>query len=398
MKIEKALFKGGLILVVASGLFGLINFIFQLTMARMLSLSDYGILATLFSIFYILIVLMESIQTVIAKYTVEEKSDGRIKNILKRALRKGAFGFIALFLIYLAVSIPLSQVLGIDYLLMTLNGLSILVVFSLPITRGILQGKKRFGALGTNLILESFFKLAIGVSLVYFGFSVAGALVGNLLGGILAFAFSFLPLMYLFSAKEKSRMTEGIYDYMKPSFVISLVVVAFYSLDTIMAKIVFSAETAGIYAIASIISKAAFWGTAPISKAMFPFSAEGRPGKNNFLSSAIVITSFLLVVLLLIFLLLPDRIISLFSGRSLPESANILIYLGLSMGVLSLTNLILLYKLSLNKVRGYWFLLFFLVIEAIVLFYSSGSLIVYSISFLAVSVALLIYTILFVGN
>jgi len=60
-----------------------------------------------------------------------------------------------------------------------------------------------------------------------------------------------------------------------------------------------------------------------------------------------------------LFYLFPEFIIQIFSGKTIPEASNILFYLGIATSFLSIANLILLYKLSLGKIKGYFHLLVF---------------------------------------
>ena len=56
MRVNRGVVKGSLILLIAFNVFNGLNFVFHFFMARMLSVSDYGILATLFTITYVLAV------------------------------------------------------------------------------------------------------------------------------------------------------------------------------------------------------------------------------------------------------------------------------------------------------------------------------------------------------
>ena len=62
MRIHKSLWKGSIVLLIAFNIFNFFNFVFHFSMARLLSISDFGILATLFAIIYILTGFSESIQ------------------------------------------------------------------------------------------------------------------------------------------------------------------------------------------------------------------------------------------------------------------------------------------------------------------------------------------------
>ncbi|PJC44334.1 hypothetical protein CO038_03930, partial [Candidatus Pacearchaeota archaeon CG_4_9_14_0_2_um_filter_39_13] len=86
--INKTLLGGSLILLVTINLFNLFNLIFNVSMARLLPLSDYGVLTTLIYFVVIFAVFSESIQTVIAKYTSREDSKGKVKDIMIKSFKK----------------------------------------------------------------------------------------------------------------------------------------------------------------------------------------------------------------------------------------------------------------------------------------------------------------------
>ncbi len=391
LKINKNLVKGSFILLIAFGLFNFFQFLFQLFMARMLSVSDYGILASLFAIIYIFLIFTESVQTIMTKYSASENNKGKLKSLLKKASHKAFFVALYLFVFYIILAIPLSFILRIDYSLLILNGLIIFIAFFMPINRGLMQGKERFKSLGLNLIIEAIGKLIFGVLLVYVGFKVYGAIIGVVLGGILAFAFSFSQLRDIIKEKEENVKTLGIYDYAKPAFIITSMIIVFYSLDMIMARIFFSPEIAGSYAIASILGKIILWGTLPISKAMFPMSADigNRKKAGNVFANALAILLLGIVAILIIFYLFPNFIIKIFSGKIVPEAISILFYLGIAFSFIALANLILLYKLSLGRVKGYAYLIIFVIIEIFLLWFFSGNLFQFSVAFITASAAFL---------
>lgn len=397
VKLNKGLLKGSFILLIAFNIYNVINFFFQFSMARLLSVIDYGILATLYSIIYISGVFMESIQTIMMKYSSAEKNPGKIKNLLKRSLRKGLNIYALLLITYLIASIWFSSLLKISYSLLALNGLILSSAFLTPVNRGIMLGKKMFKSLSWNLILEAVSKIILAIILVVIGFKVYGAIFATLIAVILTFVFSFPSLRSILKSKEEPANVGGIYKYSIPVFVITLSIILFFSLDIIIAKIVFSEELAGFYAIASILAKTIFWGTAPISKAMFPLSAENSGDKKQskgLILNALAFLSTCIIIALATFLLFPELLIKIFSGKILVESSSILFLLGAAMGILSLTNLVLLYKLSKGRTSGYLYSLIFVFIEAVLLFTFSASLMQFSIAFIVSSVIFLIGSLL----
>ena len=402
MRVNRGVVKGSLILLIAFNVFNGLNFVFHFFMARMLSVSDYGILATLFTITYVLAVFSESIQIVITKYSVQENEKGKLKNIIKKSFKKAFFVSVLLFVVYLAAAVPMSRILEIKYLLVALNGVILFSIFLSPVTRGVLQGKKRFKALGVNMAIEAVIKLCLAILFVYIGWRVYGALIGTLVGmGIALFA-SFFSLGDIMKSKEEKSETSGIYGYSLPAFLIILVILMFYSIDVIIVKILFPADTAGVYAIASILAKTIFFGTQPVSRAMFPITAEGngKDGKSkpdNAFMNAMMILIPMIVIALAVFYFAPNLIIKIFSGKELGEAASILFYLGVAVSLISFANLILLYKLSLGKIKRFYYLFVFLGVEIALMIYFSANLFQFSIAFIT-SAAIFLWGAVFLMN
>jgi O-antigen/teichoic acid export membrane protein len=398
ININKNLIKGSLILFISFNIFNALNFFYHFGMARMLTVIDYGILVTLFSIIYILAVFTESIQLVITKYSANEEDEGKLKNIIKRAFKKSFLVSIVLFVMYLGIAIPLSTLLKIDYVLIVLMGVMIFFVFLSPINRGIMQGRKRFTSLGLNVIIEGVIKISLGIWLVFLGWKVFGAIVATLIGAFVAFLFSFVSIRDLLFTKEKEAETRGIYGYTKPTFLVNMAILMFFSIDVLIVKIYFSETLAGTYAIASVLAKTIFLGTQPIARAMFPLSAGNKKKSKNVFLNSFAIISIVVAVALAIFYFFPELIIKIFSGKVVIESARILFYLGVAIGILSLANLVLFYKLSQGEIKGTQYLLLVVIIEAILLSYFSKDLVQFSIAFITSAAAFLCVTIFLTGN
>jgi len=242
--------------------------------------------------------------------------------------------------------------------------------------------------------------LALAILFVWIGWRVYGAIAGTLIGMFVALGFSFTSLKDIIKSEEKKAKTKEIYGYTKPTFCIMLVILIFYSVDVIIAKIVFSAEIAGVYAIAAILAKTIFFGTQPISRAMFPITSENDKSKNpeNTFGNALVMLSAIVAVALIAFYFFPSLIIRVFSGRYIPEAAQILFYLGIAISFLSFANLILLYKLSTDRIRNYVYLFVFLIGEVFLLSYFSANMFQFSIAFTVASAVFLWGSIFLLDN
>lgn len=396
------LVRGSFILFVMIGIYNLLNYIFQMSMARFLGPGDYSILAVLMSIVYVFSIPSESIQTVITKYASvfnTQKKYGKIKDLLLRSIRKGSYFALIIFIIYVLISFFVAEFLNIDVWLIIITGLFIFIVFLLPVTRGVLQGRKKFTSLGLNLVLESLIKVILSVVLVLIGWKAYGAITGVIMGTFLAFLFSFFSIRDITKIKRERAEFQKIYRTNLPILVATLSIVLMYSIDTILARRFFSPEIAGQFAFVSLIGKVIIFASSSIGKAMFPIATEEFERGNRtsgLLKKSILIVALLSLISLILYYTLPTFIISILSLGSTQYlgAAHILFILGLAYSLISISNIIILYKLSVGKInKSSAVLLIFVVIEVILLSVFNKNLVEYSMSLLLSSVLMFLYSI-----
>ncbi len=397
------LVKGSLILFIFFNIFNLLNYIFHFSMARMLIPSDYGILATLMSLMYIMIFCSEAIQNIFIKYISKfnvEKEYGKIKNFIKKGAKKGAKITLLLFLLYLPVALVLSFILKIGFLLLAVTGFFIFTALFSPLLKGSLRGTKRFGKLGITMIFEGLLKIGIAMGLVFLGLRVYGAMAGIIISIFLSLILALYFIKDILGKKGKKLKIDNIYSY-SFSFLIAVIsITLIFSIDIIIARRVFSEDIAGRYAVASMLGKMIFFATQPITKALFPISSETFENKKKtrplFYKAFGIIISICFISLLL-FLFFPEFIISLLFGSKYLDVAGILLFVGISFSILSLTNMVTIYSLSKDKKYFPYFLPIFVIIEASLLLIFGTNLLNFSFA-LIISNAISFIGVLFLSK
>ena len=386
------LLGGSVLLLLTLNAANALHFVFHIAMARQLGAAAYGVVAALLAILYVMNVVAESIQTVVARYASHAPDPGRLHDLLSRAFAKGSRASLALLAAYLLAAVPLGRFLSIPYPLMALFALTIAGVVLLPIHRGALQGRKRFNGLGINMVLEVLVKLGVGIGLVWAGFREYGAVAGVGLGLCAALAVSFPPLMDVYRAPRTPMSATGIYRYSVPVFVATATVMAFYSLDVLLARAFFPAELAGEYAVASFLGKGILLGTMPIGKAMFPISTEVSARRGNtrrILAGALGLLVLCVTPVLLAFHFFPDLLVRLVAGKDYAQATAVLFPLGVAMSLMSVSNALLLYKLSTGRLRFYPVLPVLVLAEAAALFAFHATLTEYALAVAGANVAFL---------
>ena len=394
--VSNELVRGSFVLFIAFNIFNILNFVFQFSMARMLGPVEYGVFAVLMSMLYFMAIPSDSIQTIVSRYTSKfnvNGENGKIKSLITKSLKKGILFAFLIYLLLMPFFYLFSYFLNISFFLVLLTGLMLFTFFLIPTTRGVLQGQKRFNSLGINMVLDSGIKVLISLYLVFIGWSVYGAVLSILLGSFIALILSFIPLRKTLSEKSKSANFSGIYQYSSPIVFSILAILLMQSLDVILAKRFFSPEIAGQYAVANLIGKMIFFGTLAISKSMFPLSSEKfDDGKNTnkIFYRSLIIVLFLCVSALLVLLLFPELFVKVLFGEKYLPVSNIIFNIGLAFSFISLSNLVVLYCISVNRKINTFYMAGFVIIQVILLWLFKSSLYSFSIAMMISSLLLFI--------
>lgn len=393
--------RGATTLFITINIFNVLNFLFHFIMGRMLGPEKYGILAVLMSIIAIYNVPSEAVQNIISSYTSIfnlRKEVGKIKYMMIKSLKKGVNISSFIFIIALFISIFLSRFLEINFWLILMTNLIVFYSFLSPIPLGILQGRKKFGWLGWNMVIVSVLKLIFAIFFVIIGWGLFGAMGGLIVGMSVGFLISFYFNRDILKKKKEKVSFDGIYLKSIPYFVVMIVVFSVLSLDIILARRFFSPELAGQYAVLSMIGKTVFFITGAIGKAMFPLTCEKVEDKKtsfNLFRRSLIWLGVISLIMVFSFTFMPQWIINLLYGSQYIEMAPYLIYSGISLSFLAFANLVLIYKLSQDRLKKAYYLFLFLIIDIVLLYFFHKSILEYTLAFMVSNIVMFIGSLFF---
>lgn len=394
--------KGNLILFITMNIFNFLNFVFHFSMGRLLIPSNYGILAALMSLIYFYNIPAEALQNITSKNVSKfriKKEYGKIKYILLKMLKKSFYASLILFFIITLFSIYLSNFLKINFWLIFVTNIYIFFAFLNPILRGSLQGDKKFGPLGTSLIIDATSKLILSILLVFIGFEVFGAIIGAIFGSGISFIFTIYFNKDIIKGKNEKAKIKRIYSENTNYFITMLVIFAIFSIDILIAKRFFSPEIAGQYAVLSMLGKIIFLATLSISKAMFPLACEnhncGKPSKYLFQRSFLMV-GFICLIAIFLYLTIPKSIIWLLYGAQYLEMSQYLVYSGIAFSFLSLGNLVLIYGLSIKRIKKSYLLFGFVFITLALLSLFHNTILEFILAFMISNLILFVGSLIFI--
>ena len=324
------LFVGG----VAGGILG---YLFQIIMGRMLSVSEYGIFSALMAMIVVIRAPMTTLSMIISRRVStyrSEQDNGKLGYLFYWINRKLLLIAVVLIVLVVFNIKPLQNFLLIEksahlYLLLII----LLIAFPQAVNNAYLQGLQYFKWLSVSGVLATLLKIIITVILIYFGLGVAGAL-----GGVIFSTFIILILTYVVLrpslSKNNASISNTTHLLFKSAMPVLLANVAFAvmtQIDMVLVKYYFSEQEVGIYAAASILGKAVMYLPGGIAMALFPMVAENHAsGKSSahLMFQAVGVTALLSLTGALFYYFFADSIIVLLYGTDYKEAANVLKYFG----------------------------------------------------------------------
>lgn len=376
------LIHGSTIIFIGTNFANVFNFLFTVFMIRILSIENYGVLASIISIISYPTLLAAAMSPLIVKFAGEYFAGNDLSMVRGLYSKIGKlFFFLALviFIIFLIFIPQIDTFFRINNrLVLIITDIIIFITIIGVINIALLQAKLAFGYMASINFISTFLKLTVGIGLVLLGFSVNGAVTAFLLSVTTPFLLSFIPLRFLFHKKlgNPPIPTKELLEYGLPTVLTSIGLTSFISSDILLVKHFYSPHQAGIYAGLSLIGKVIFYFSAPISTVMFPLIVQKYSKKENYTNTFKLAMALVLIASIPIttfYFLYPQFMIKIFFNKvayTRYEYSNIIAmlgYFGFYITLYSLFSLLVSFYLSIKKVYIYIPILFGAVLQIILI-------------------------------
>lgn len=357
---KNQLIAGSAVLFIGTMFASFGNYLYHLLMGRMLGPVDYGVLASLISITYLLGIPMSAFVLVIVKYASSFRGRGELATVnyfYRWANRKAlVFGLIG-FSIFLIFSSWIASFLHLDsvLLLIIVGGTSFLGIF-LAINLATLQGFFRFGWYTIVGIIGVVVKLILAVVLVFLSYRVFGAILAMLVGTIVSYFLTRFYIEKIIGTNEEKERVDGkeVFSYALPVFFSILAFTSLYTTDIVLARHFLSPQEAGFYAALATLGKIIFFASSPIVMAMFPMVSERHAnGKKyiNLLSLSLGLVLLACLGISGVYFLFPKLMINILYGSQYLSASPYLFLFAIFLSLYSLSSLLVNFYLSVKKVK-----------------------------------------------
>jgi O-antigen/teichoic acid export membrane protein len=373
--------QGGWMLI-ATVVTGVLNYLSNVFVGRMLGPADYGIFTSLASLSMILTVVTGVVQTVITNYVARLRGTeamAEVGTLLVYLLRRLLPWGIGSALLFSLISKPLAAFLQIPSLWPVIVISTFLIPTALlPAVNGVLRGLQRFGALGGTQISAAVFRLVAVVGLIGLGLGATGAVASLPLSSLGVFALGMFFLSNVLRQRREGATPElnGLFEYSLHAALSTICFAVLINSDVILVKSRFSPTEAGLYSAVATLGKIAFWLSGAVVMLLLPKATEQHARGQS--AVGLVRKSLLSVTLLcggvtVAFFLLPSFIVRIFFGEQYLANASLLGLYGLAMTLYSLVNVWLFYYLAMQDHRyGYMLLFGVVLLVACLTLFGSG--------------------------
>ncbi|SIR61872.1 lipopolysaccharide biosynthesis protein [Williamsia sterculiae] len=306
---------------------------------RFLAPDDYGQFAVLLQALLLLGVPALALQAV----TAREVARGRE---VTAVLRLGAVT-IGVVVVAAIVAVPIISAVAHTGLIATaVAAASAPVLVAIAVGQGIYQGRQRFSELALVVAWVGIARTLPAIVGLVLGAGATGALSAMLVGGVMAAVGLWLPLR---SDLHGGRTSALPVRTVLAASSVQLVLTVLTSVDLLLSRTVLSDHDAGVYALGTVATKAAFWLPQAVGVVFFPRLADPVDSRRA-LRTALMLTGAL-VALSVMGAAVAGPLVPVLVGEAYRPVAGLLWLFALAGGVLALLQVGLLGAIARDRTR-----------------------------------------------
>jgi O-antigen/teichoic acid export membrane protein len=353
---------GSVIMLTGSALVSILNFSYNIAVARMLGPAGFGHAAVAITLLMFVSAMTLSFQLVGAKLVARSESIAEkaavYQRLMQRAWKLGAAIGIALAL----SSGLIARYLNLPSAWMVLV-LAVGFAFYVPVgaRRGGMQGMCAFKRLASSYVSEALLKFVGALVLVQAGFGAMGAIFAIAASLVLAY---FIPRVPRELKSAPAAVFELSSREARQAIVYFAGQVLICNTDILLIKHFFAPDTAGLFAAVALVGRVVYFASWMVVSAMFPISAGAKEEQSSKgllaipIGFVIALTGGFVTVLTLF----PDFVLHMVFGRMFTAGAgldSLLALYALNAGIYSLSVVLIAYEMSRKIANtGWWQLAF----------------------------------------
>jgi O-antigen/teichoic acid export membrane protein len=355
--------RSGALLVVASAVSIVANYVFLLAAGRLLGSNDYGSLAALLGLLSVVLLPAGALQLAVSREVSRRVAGGDVAgaDLFGRAtFRLAALATLPLVVVALALAAPLQAVLNIDSVgIVVLAETALVTALIFPVAMGVLQGHQRFHALAAMYVVPFLLRLLVLAVVAAAGWRLGGAVFATLVSTLAAtaLAIALIRSSLRHGATGAPPNLGQFLHYLAPVAIGVIGIALLTNVDILVVKARFSGDTAGAYAAASAFARVGFFLPATILSVLFPRTAARQARgeeTEDILGRSLLATAAFCGGLALFYAAAGVGLVVTTFGTDFSQGGEVLAPYAIATGLFSLANILVGYHLSRGETRYAW--------------------------------------------
>ncbi len=333
------------------GVVGILNYAFNILIARYTSLEIFGIFSAALGIIYLSQISGMSIQSLVTKTIAKNKENDLNQYKWNTTISFAIIGVVASIIFFL-FKVPISQLASIPKELILYLSLAIIFAFISPVSKGLLLGQEKVITVNLLLLAETVMKFFIGISAIKIGGNIPLLIVANAIPPFLTTLF-IIP-MIKFKKKKDTEVKNNWKEFLLMTLSFLLLTMPF-TIDLVLVNSTFRAEYSSLSLLGKIVYFACVTTSAVLFARLSNESSFTKQKKSLFLS--ILLSLLIGLFLSLIYFFLGEKIISLSVGDSYLKINTYLGVFGLCMTGYSIVYMVANFFIARGTYSYIWVLL-----------------------------------------
>lgn len=333
------------------GVVGILNYAFNILIARYTSKEIFGIFSAALGIIYLSQISGMSIQSLVTKTVAKNKENDLNQYKWNTTLSFAIIGVVASIIFFL-FKVPISQLASIPKELILYLALAIIFAFISPVSKGLLLGQEKVITVNLLLLAETVMKFFIGIVAIKIGGNIPLLIVANAIPPFLTTLF-IIP-MIKFEKKKNNKVKNNWKEFLLMTLSFLLLTMPF-TIDLVLVNSSFRAEYSSLSLLGKIVYFACVTTSAVLFARLSNESSFTKQRKSLFLS--ILLSLFIGLFLSLIYFFLGEKIILLSVGDSYLKINTYLGMFGLCMTGYSIVYMVANFFIARGTYSYIWVLL-----------------------------------------
>ncbi len=244
----------------STNLVNVLNWVFNITMARLLGPSEFGILVTLLALYSLAAPAIDTAELVTTRYTATLAGRGELTVVgplLRGGLSRGVLLGLAAVVVAIVMGQPIANFVATQPMMIFLVSLLFAPMMLMAVINGALRGLTHFRSYSAVITLNGMGRLGLALVGAYFGFGLAGAL-GGLVGAVYIAVLLGLILLWEFlssPAQSSSPSLNSVISQTTHTLLGTVATAAILNLPMILVTHFLDATDAGQFASAGTLGK-----------------------------------------------------------------------------------------------------------------------------------------------